>query len=306
MKLNETKLWTALITPMHPDGSIHFEDLERLARMQERSGNGILLAGSTGEGLALRTEEKKSLVKYVMGLELRVPVMAGVGGFDLEAQKEWIAFCDNLGVDALLLVTPLYAKPGPVGQTEWFMALMDHAKAPCMIYNIPSRTGTELPVNTLQTISMHPNFWSVKEASGDMMVVSSYKEACPEIPIYSGDDALMPDFAKAGSRGLVSVASNIWPAITRQYTEMCLSRQTEALYPVWQDITRLLFSAPNPVPVKKLLKEKGIIQSAALRLPLTENEMDSVDDLFRADADIRTWFENINNRYELGNYTEST
>jgi 4-hydroxy-tetrahydrodipicolinate synthase len=290
MKLNNVKLWTALITPMNRDGSVHYGDLEKLARIQENAGNGILLAGSTGEGLALRSEEKKRLVEFVVGLGLDVPVMAGVGGFDLEAQKEWIGYCNDTGVDAFLLVTPLYAKPGPIGQTEWFTSLLDEAGAPCMVYNIPSRTGTKLPVSTLQTISKHPEFWSVKEASGSVEEFKAYGEACPNVPLYSGDDALMPDFSKAGGSGLVSVASNVWPGPTHLYTEMCLAGNTDSLFPVWRNAIKALFSAPNPVPAKKLLSKKGVIENPTLRPPLTEKEMDSVDELLRADNEIEQWF----------------
>lgn len=290
INLNNYRLWTALITPMNTDGSIHFGDLGNLVRVQERAGNGILLLGSTGEGLALRAHEKKNIVEYVMELDPDVPVMAGVGGFDLEAQKEWIGFCSDAGIDAFLLVTPLYAKPGPVGQTDWFLSLLDEAGAPCMVYNIPSRTGTVLPESTLLAISKHPKFWSVKEASGSVKDFKAYRKACPNVPIFSGDDALMPDFAKEGCSGLVSVASNVWPEPVHLYTEMCLAGHTETLGSVWSDAIKALFSAPNPVPAKALLSAKKMIENPTLRPPLTEKELDTADALLRADHEIQQWF----------------
>ncbi|MEX2600449.1 MAG: dihydrodipicolinate synthase family protein, partial [Balneolaceae bacterium] len=123
--MKSTTLWTALITPMKEDGSVDYEDLERLVYRQEKAGNGILLIGSTGEGLALEDSERLEIVTFVTGLDLKVPVMAGVGGFNLEAQKSWVRTCNELGTDALLLVAPLYSKPGPLGQTEWFRALLE-------------------------------------------------------------------------------------------------------------------------------------------------------------------------------------
>jgi 4-hydroxy-tetrahydrodipicolinate synthase len=290
MNLNDYKLWTALITPMNRDGSVNYSDLEKLVRMQEEAGNGILLAGSTGEGLALRSGEKREIVRFVMDLNPAVPVMAGVGGFDLEAQKEWISYCNTVKVNAFLLVTPLYAKPGAVGQTYWFQALLDEAQAPCMVYNIPARTGIKLPLSTLKTISTHSSFWSVKEASGSIDDFQSYRKECPGVPLYSGDDALMPYFSVAGCAGLVSVASNVWPHAVKRYTDLCLSGETSSVFPLWNDAIKALFKAPNPVPAKKLLSMKGIISEPVLRPPLTADEMENTDELLQADKDIENWY----------------
>ncbi|MEX2455867.1 MAG: dihydrodipicolinate synthase family protein, partial [Balneolaceae bacterium] len=111
--MKSIKLWTALITPMKSDGSIHFDDLEKVVKRQENAGNGILLIGSTGEGLALSDPEKLAVVEFVSKLNLKVPMMVGVGGFNLEVQKNWIESCNELNIDSFLLVSPLYSKPGP-------------------------------------------------------------------------------------------------------------------------------------------------------------------------------------------------
>lgn len=288
--MKNIKLWTALITPMRADGSVHFEDLEKVARLQEKAGNGILLIGSTGEGLALNQDEKKSIIDFVSGLDLNVPIMVGVGGFNLPEQKEWIEYCNLRKIDAFLLVTPLYARPGVVGQIEWFKALMNSSKKPCMIYNIPSRTGVKLPVEVLKDVSKHPKFWSVKEASGSVEEYQKFRNECPEVLLFSGDDLLLSSFTEYGCGGLVSVSSNVWPDATKLYTEKCLSRDTKSLFPIWKNAITSLFNAPNPIPAKILLKEKGIIETSTLRAPLTEREVKNSELLLEMDKEIANWY----------------
>ncbi len=288
--MNNITLWTALVTPMKADGSVHYDDLGKIARKQEAAGNGILILGSTGEGLALSDSEKKDVVDFVCGLGLKVPVMAGVGGFDLAKQKEWISYCNNK-TDAFLLVVPLYSKPGIIGQTEWFNVLLDEAKKPCMIYNIPSRTGVKLFPGVMTTLNGHTNLWAMKEASGSLHDFQEFREAVPEIPLYSGDDALLPFFSAAGCKGLVSVCSNIWPSEVGLYTEKCLKGDTETLFPLWHTAVKAMFSASNPIPVKRLLKEKGWISSSVLRPPLTHKELPSADALIAIDEHINNWYQ---------------
>ncbi len=283
-------LWTALVTPLHADGAVHFEDLENILRRQEAAGNGILILGSTGEGLALDDEEKKAIVDFVATLDLKVPVMTGVGGYNLKKQKEWISYCNDK-TDAFLLVAPLYSKPGLNGQTEWFRDLLDEAEKPCMIYNIPSRTGIKLFPQVMISLNSHPNVWAMKEASGSLHDFQEFREAVPDIPLFSGDDALLPFFSAAGCRGLVSVCSNVWPEEVGLYVKKCLKGETNALFPLWHTAVKTMFSASNPIPVKRLLKEKGWISSATLRAPLTEKELSSAGALLEIDEKIHSWYQ---------------
>lgn len=289
MKKDRT-LWTALITPMNRDGSIDFDSLKQLIKIQEEAGNGILLIGSTGEGLALSDKEKKDVVEYASGINPDVPLMVGVGGMNVNTQESWIRYCNSLNIDAYLMVTPLYAKPGPKGQTAWFRRLMDASEKPCMVYNIPSRTGIELTTDVLSELKNHSNFWSVKEASGDLNVYQRFRRTAPEIPLYSGDDALLAFFKPAGCAGLVSVASNVWPKATALYTKKCLSGETETLFPLWKRAVEVLFSASNPIPVKLLLHQKGLISTPELRLPLVKEELENLSDLNAIDNEIETWY----------------
>jgi len=292
--IKDKKLWTALITPMKEDGRIDFKSLEYLIRRQEKAGNGILLIGSTGEGLALSDKEKRDVVEFVSSLEPDVPLMVGVGGMNAEIQESWIRHCNSLNVDAFLLVTPLYAKPGPKGQTAWFRRLLNASEKQCMIYNIPSRTGIDLTVEVVETLKDHSNFWSIKEASGKLSSYQQFRRKAPAIPLFSGDDALIAFFKPAGCAGLVSVAANVWPEETALYVEKCLSGDTDSLFPLWNRAVEVLFSVSNPIPVKLLLHHKGEIGSAELRLPLVKEELDDMSELIAIDEEIRTWYKNNN------------
>lgn len=291
MSLTDTQLYTALVTPMKPNGELHLDDLESIIERQNDAGNGVLILGSTGEGLALSLEDKKQVVKTATELSLDVPIMVGVGGFNLTNQIEWIEFCHEHDVDSFLLVTPLYAKPGPKGQVRWFKALLDAAEKPCMLYNVPSRTGTDMSPQVLSELADHPNFSAVKEASGSIDDYQNYRKTAHDLAFYSGDDGLLPFFAMAGCNGLVSVASNVWPKATHRYVKWSLAGRGPELLPIWQECTDVLFDAPNPVPAKVLLKEKGVIKNSTLHPPLTEDEVADIAPLKEADKRIKRWYE---------------
>ncbi len=288
--LNQYTTWTALVTPFDEQGNIDFSSLQTIARDQADAGNAILLLGSTGEGLALTAEQQLSIVEYVCQLALAVPLMVAVGGYDLQAQLAWIKQCNQLPVAAYLLATPLYAKPGPIGQSQWFTALLDAADVPCMLYNVPSRSGVEIPLSTLSDVQDHANCWAMKEASGDLNKFLAYRQACPNIALFSGEDAMMPYLAKAGVRGLVSVCANAWPEATKRYVELSLAGQVQSLFPLWKNAIDLLFKVANPIPVKVLMCEQQVISSATLRAPLTHLELNDSQALFAADQQISQWF----------------
>lgn len=289
--MTDIQLWTALITPMNQDGSIHFENLEQIIKRQEEAGNGILVLGSTGEGLALSDDEKKQVVDFISDKGNSSPIMVGVGGFNLQYQAEWIQYCNSKNIESFLLVNPLYSKPGLKGQIEWFRSLLDASEKPCMIYNIPSRTGVKLFPDVLKQLEHHPNFWAVKEASGSIEEFQQFRKTVPSVPLFSGDDGLMPFFSAAGGSGLVSVASNVWPKETKLYVEKCLKGDTVSLFPIWTDAVKALFSASNPIPLKVLMKEKGWIETSVLRLPLTNKELQNADHLHASDEAIANWYE---------------
>lgn len=284
-------LWTALVTPFHVDGSVDYHALTLLVNEQAAAGNGILLLGSTGEGLALDSDEQSSLVNFVCKLTPQAPLMVAVGGYNLDAQLRWIEQCNELPIDAYLLAAPLYAKPGPVGQELWFRALLQASDKPCMLYNVPSRSGVELSEVALSNLTDEVNFWAVKEASGSGAKFRKFINALPQVAIYSGDDALLPEFSLLGAAGLVSVCANAWPQATRLYVEQCLSNPQFMAFNLWRDAIQTLFSVANPIPVKVLMYQKNQINQPVLRAPLTHDELPNHQALIQADRLIFDWYQ---------------
>ena len=285
-------LWTALITPLDAYGRVSESDLGRLLKEQEQAGNGILVLGSTGEALNLTDAEKRQIVEFTVSMKLNVPVMAGVGGHNMEAALNWLAFLETQPLDAYLMVTPIYAKPGPNGQYHWFKTLMDRSSRPVMLYNVPGRSACALSIEAVERLNDHPAFWAIKEASGSPVQFRRYCEAAGKGVVFSGDDAMMPDFAPLGAAGLVSVASNAWPRETRLYTRMALDFQLRQLdIGMWRAVSDSLFTASNPVPVKCLLARLGRIGSPTLKPPLHHSDMGSMQEISDASENVSTWFQ---------------
>ncbi|TLU67158.1 4-hydroxy-tetrahydrodipicolinate synthase [Thalassotalea litorea] len=287
--LADYSTWTALVTPFDELGAIDFDCLTDLVRQQSDAGNAILLLGSTGEGLAIQLEDQLEIVDHVCKLKPGVPIMVAVGGADLPAQLNWIKHCNRLDVDAYLLGTPFYAKPGVAGQTHWFKNLLDAANHPCMIYNVPSRSGINIPAQTVANLAEHPNLWAMKEASGDIHQFLAYRQVAPKLAIFSGEDALMPYLASAGAVGLVSVCSNVWPEQTNLYVKKAIAGETQSLFPIWYNATNALFSEANPIPVKVLMHLKNMIASPILRAPLTHLELSDHQAILDADKAVAKW-----------------
>ncbi|MBL4910251.1 MAG: 4-hydroxy-tetrahydrodipicolinate synthase [Alteromonadaceae bacterium] len=287
---NETVLWTALVTPFTENDTIDFRSLAAIAVKQAEAGNGIVLLGSTGEGLALTLAEKTQIVEFVCQLNLNTPLMVAVGGHNLPEQTAWVDQCNQYAIDAYLLGTPIYAKPGVVGQTQWFAQLLNAAKFPCMLYNVPSRSGIEIPLQTVKNLKDHPNFWAMKEASGDINKFLAYREALPHIALFSGEDGMMPYLANAGAKGLVSVCANAWPEATKRYVELSLASEIKTLFPLWHNAIASLFSVANPIPVKVLMHCQNEISQPNLRAPLTHLELGSTTKIQSFDQQINLWF----------------
>lgn len=289
MNLNSHSLWTAVVTPMMDTGAVDFESLTRVVNQQVEAQNGLLILGSTAEALNLSLTDRKAIIEHVVKMKPAMPIMVGVGGNLLSEQKEWMTYLQGLNVHAYLLVTPHYAKPGPKGQFEWFKALMDHSTRPCMLYNVPGRTGVAMSTEAVSRLNGHRNFWAIKEASGSVEKFKEYLTAAGGKQVFCGDDALMPDFANAGSAGLVSVASNAWPRETHLYVEQCLKKTFDAKE-LWTKAANSLFVCSNPVPVKRLMFERGVIRSAKMAAPLSAEDMTSAEPVLTAHEAVTTWF----------------
>lgn len=289
MNLNDFKLWTAVVTPLTNESAVDFRALSSVVHDQEEAKNGLLILGSTAEALNLTLDDKKKIVDHVLSLNPKTPMMVGVGGHQLEETLEWISFLETKNIHAYLMVTPLYAKPGPVGQYNWFKTLMDAVTKPVMLYNVPGRTAVAMSTEAVQKLSAHKNFWAIKEASGSVEKMKEYLKAANGKAVYCGDDALMPEFANAGASGLVSVASNAWPKETNLYVHQCLDKTFDAKQ-LWTDAANSLFCVSNPVPVKRLMFENGKISSPKMVSPLSHEDMTDVTIVKTANEQVRNWF----------------
>lgn len=292
MNLSEYALWTAVVTPLLDNEEIDFESLSRVVKQQDEAGNGLLILGSTAEALNLDLEQRKSIIEHVMKMKPSSPIMVGIGGNLLSEQKAWMSYLETLPVHAYLIVTPHYAKPGPKGQFQWFKALLDHSTRPCMLYNVPGRTAVAMSVEAVARLADHKNFWAIKEASGSVERFKEYLNAAQGKAVYCGDDALMPDFANAGSCGLVSVASNPWPRETHLYVKQCLNKTFDAKE-LWTKASNSLFVCSNPVPVKRLMFERGMIKTPKMMPPLSHEDMLSIDLVMEANSLVTGWYNEV-------------
>ena len=190
--INQTPLWTAVITPLKEDGKIDFDSLKKLLKAQEAAGNGVLTLGSTGEALNLDKSETEEILDFTLDQNLSVPIMCGVGGINLGETTKWVEYLNTKNLDAYLMVSPLYAKPGDEGQYEWFKTLMDTSNKPVMLYNVPGRTGLPLSLNAVERLNTHENFWAIKEASGSPEKFKEYVKASGiNCRVYSGYDGVI-------------------------------------------------------------------------------------------------------------------
>lgn len=291
MRLNEIKLWTALITPLLDDGSVCVRDLKKLLKNQESAKNGIVILGSTGEALNLSLEERKRVVETTVSLKLKVPVMVGVAGHDLGSTLNWLKYLETVDVDAYLMVTPIYSKPGAEGQFQWFNTLLNNVTRPSMLYNVPGRTACALNTEAVTRLSSHENFWAIKESGGTVESFIKYTKSISKGHIFSGDDPLLPDYVPFGAVGLVSVASNIWPKETNVYVQLALKNELNQkdLF-IWKTASNALFIASNPVPAKALMKLEGQITSNMVKLPLHQSDLRSPEVLIEASKMVRNWY----------------
>lgn len=287
---NSIIVWTAIITPMNEDYSVDYDSLEKLLREQAEAGNGITILGSTGEALNLDPEERIKILEFALKLKLDVPFMVGVGGINLHEQTKWIEYLNNIeGLDAYLLVVPPYAKPGINGQYEWFKTLMDKAKRPCVLYNVPSRAGKKLEFETVKMLTSHPNFWAIKEASGSLDDFKKFVEIAPNARMLSGEDGMLPEQCKLGCHGVVSVVSNSWPKAAHEWGKQCAAKNLSDAQ-VWSDAADAIFSASSPIPTKALLHDLGRIKTPALRLPLSIKDMSDIELVRQANSQVENWF----------------
>ena len=272
-----TGMATAIVTPMHTDGSIDYEALSRFVEFQIGSGiNGLVVMGTTGENATIEPEDQKKVIAYtVEKVAGRVPVIAGTGTNNTEHVLHNTRNACQVGADAVLVVTPYYNKATQNGLVTHFTAVADESTLPVILYNVPSRTGCNLLPKTVAKLSEHPNIAAIKEATGSLAQMIEIMHLCGDkIDVYSGEDGLTVPMMAMGAKGTISVLSNVAPRQSVAMTDACLRGDYAAAAKMQCDLLPLinaLFSEVNPIPAKAATAAMGF-GADALRLPLTSME----------------------------------
>ncbi len=267
---------TAIITPLTEKG-IDYDRFGRLIDWQIDAGiNAIVAVGTTGEGSTLTDEEHREAIRFcVERVAGRVPVIAGTGSNDVAYAIDLTRFACEAGADAMLLVTPYYNKATQKGLITSFTAIADASTKPCILYNVPSRTGCNLLPETLSVLADHENIVAVKEASGNISQIAKAAALCRDrIDFYSGNDDQIVPVLSLGGKGVISVLSNIMPAETVEICNRYFRGDTAGAADLQLELLPLidaLFCEVNPIPVKAACAAMGFCENY-LRLPLTPME----------------------------------
>lgn len=264
----------ALVTPMDADGNLDQEALERLVEFHvENKTDAIVAVGTTGESSTLDVEEHCDVVRQVVRLvNGRIPVIAGTGA---NATREAIiltAKSAELGVDACLLVTPYYNKPGQEGLYQHYKAVAEAVDIPQILYNVPGRTACDMSDETTMRLADIDNIVGLKDATADLDRAAWLIKHRPEgFALYSGDDGTALKFVLAGGDGVISVTANVMPAAMHEMIMAARNGDRQLAESINQPLTALhrdLFVEANPIPVKWAVQQMGLI-GQGIRLPLT-------------------------------------
>lgn len=276
----------AIVTPMNPDGSVNYAALGELIEMQiAGSTDAIIICGTTGESSTLTDEEHRECIRYtVEKVNKRVPVIAGTGSNDTAYAIELSKEAEKMGADGLLLVTPYYNKTSQRGLIAHYTAIADAVNIPIILYNVPSRTGVNIAIDTYKVLAEHKNIVAAKEASGNISAIAKLIAECGDkLDVYSGNDDQIVPIMALGGKGVISVLSNVAPKQTHDITQLCLDNncaEAAKLAARYLNLANSLFIDVNPIPVKEALNMMGI-PAGPCRLPLYEME-DAKKDTLRA------------------------
>lgn len=265
----------ALVTPMDADGNVDQVALERLVEFHiENNTDAIVAVGTTGESATLDVDEHCDVVRQVVRLvNGRIPVIAGSGANSTREAITLTALSADLGVDACLLVTPYYNKPGQEGLYLHYKAVAEAVDIPQILYNVPGRTACDMSDETSIRLAEIPNIVGLKDATADMDRVAWLVKHRPEgFALYSGDDETAMEFVLAGGEGVISVTANVAPAAMHEMIMAARSGDRQQAETINQPLTGLhsdLFVEANPIPVKWAVQQMGLIDRG-IRLPMTE------------------------------------
>lgn len=264
----------AIVTPFTPDNKVNYEKLAYLVDYQIKKGtDAIVICGTTGESSTLTDEEHtKTIECAIKATAGRVPVIAGTGSNDTDYAVWLSKEAKELGADAILSVTPYYNKASQAGLAKHFLKIADNADIPMILYNVPSRTGCGIALDTYKELAGHKNIVATKEASGNISAIAALFAECPKLDVYSGnDDQTLPVLA-LGGKGVISVASNVIPTEMHDICDLYFKGEYEKSKEIFFKNLKLmndLFIDVNPIPVKCAMNYMGM-DVGDLRLPLCE------------------------------------
>ncbi len=265
---------TALVTPFDPLGKVDLSTFTALSERQIKGGAAALVvAGTTGEAITLRKSERAALLFAACEIgKGRVPIIAGTGSADTREAVATARYAASHGADALLIVTPYYNKGTREGLIRHYLTIAEAVDVPIILYNVPARTGVNIPMEALGRLAEHENIVAIKEASGSIDrcadIITAFGEG---LWLYSGNDGEILPTLSLGGVGVISVVSNLFPekasALCTLYEEGQV-KEAAALAAELLPLIRLLFADTNPAPVKYAMREMGLL-SGGVRLPLT-------------------------------------
>ena len=263
---------TALITPFKK-GEIDYKSLKNLIEFQIKSGiDALLINGTTGESATLSECEKRELISFaVREVAHRVPIIAGTGSNSTKKAIELSQFACDVGADATLVVTPYYNKASREGLIKHYTAIASEVDIPIILYNVPSRTGVNIPLDVYEELSNNKNIIAVKEANPSISDFARLFQKCGEkLDLYSGNDDLIIPTLSLGGKGVISVISNAFPRETSEMCHLFFEGKLEKARNLQLRLLPLInaiFSDINPIPIKALMAHLGMCQEE-FRLPL--------------------------------------
>jgi 4-hydroxy-tetrahydrodipicolinate synthase len=285
--------YTALVTPFRK-GEVDYGAFKALLERQKSAGvSGVVPCGCTGEAATLGLEERRELVR--LALECVGGSLAVVPGTGTNSTQSTIAFtreAERAGAHAAMLITPYYNKPSQRGLVEHYLRVAEATTLPLVLYNVPGRTGVTLSAETVAELHASGRFAAIKEAAGSVDAVSDLRARCA-ITVLSGDDSLTLPMMSVGAAGVVSVVSNIVPALVREMVESALAGEYGAAREIHYrllPLVRAAFVESNPSPIKAMLSIAGLIENE-LRAPLVPVAEKNFAVLERALADQKTALE---------------
>lgn len=275
---------TALVTPFS-EGQLDKSSFLKLLKKQVQEGvNQFVLAGTTGESPVLNEDEIQSLCYWFREFErknsLSLKLILSAGSFSTKETIEKVKRAEDKEVDGLLVVTPYYNRPSQKGLLLHFEKVASETSLPILLYNVPSRTACSFDVETIKILSQMENIVGIKEASGDMEFFKDIKRSCSEdFSLLSGDDMSCMEFFILGGDGAISAASNVLSLEFMEFFKDPKGKRNE--FERYKSFLKELFKETNPVGVKQILSEIGVIKSPELRLPLVALKNKNLSDAFQ-------------------------